>query len=89
MALCITAMNRFRTGKRWYILIVIRSDRTCRSTIGNAQLTLTQFTRNMRRRMRCHGNVADQKCQQQSQAKLSIGKRHVSYRPPKQVDVPG
>jgi hypothetical protein len=43
----------------------------------------------MRRRMRCHGNVADQKCQQQSQAKLSIGKRHVSYRPPKQVDVPG
>ena len=88
MALCITAMNRFRTGKRWYILIVIRSDHPCRSAIGNAQLTLAQFTRNMRRRVRCHGDVADQHHQQQTQAKVSIGQRHTNYRLPSQVDVP-
>ena len=66
-------LDRVSTPDQRYALIVMRGN--CRSciAIGNAQLTLTQFTGNMRCCMRRHANVADHQDQQQREAKISIG----------------
>ena len=82
------ALNRVSTPDQRYALIIMMSD--CRGciSIGNAQLTLTQLTGYMRRRVRGHANVADNQDQQQHQVQMSSGRLHVSYRFPVRTEVP-
>ena len=82
------ALNRVSTPEQRYALIVMRGDCRVCIAIGIAQLTLTQLARYMRCCMRHHANVADHQDQQQREAKMSTGRRHVRYRFPAQTEVP-